>query len=1015
MHDCTVQANKIFPTNWKMSIVLAEDKQYYKDATVLYEGAETIFQEEDTQPIEVPIIAPKRVLNFDLAEEEPTLNFSYDYLKESMKEPSHIRSLALFGPLHSGKTSFTDIFVKFVRDTRSQKERDAQKLMAKNELRKSGNQGTDSPWDNFGMSKPSELLERYTDTRLDERERGISTKSVGLSYMLPDSRGKSHLISVIDTPGHVNFRDDADVAARITDGAVLVVDAIMGTSECLKQQLRYLITSGGFSPSSVILVISHMDRLVLELRLPPTDAYFKLRHIIDNLNVVIAETLGIKTRTFKPEQGNVLFASGKFKFVFSLESFARSMYIHPSSDSSIFVDGFRPSSLCEEGEEFAEKLWGDLYYDRETGSVSRHPSYGTKRTFVEFVLEPLYKIIGACVGSEKLELCDFLAEIGVYLPSSILDSNVPIVLEAVMDCLLGGVSAFVDSVSRYVPNCRNGNSRIVERFYAGALSSSVSRAMLRADPEGPLVVHAVKSMHVADCNDFRVLARVMSGTLSRGAPVRVLGEAYSARNGETEDVVVTSGGRIFVPGGRYLVETESVTPGNIVVIEGLVGVRKTCTITSINATEEEDEEMEIFRPIAFSTPCATVKVSCEPLQPSDLPRLVDALRRLDRAYPQLQTKVEETGEHVIIGTGEVYLDSALHDLRKLYGGDRLLEIKLSDPVVVFSETCAESSQFQCSAASPNKLNALSFIAEPLTEIEVQTLTGVSGEMARGFADKERFFLSKEFRKERIALLTDRSGWDALAARSLWAFGPDWTSPSASSMLLNDTLPEHVSKRDLLEIREPIVQGFQWATREGPLIEETVRNCKFKLLDAVLHGSDEISRGSGQIIPTACRAIHASILTASPRLMEPVYLVEIEVPSDMTDAVLKVLSKRRGHVVKDSPKPGTSLTSIIAHVPVVDSFGLETDIRLFTRGMGFGVSWFDHWAVVPGDPLDSQVGSLPPLQPAPHMYLARDFLLKTRRRKGLSEEIVVQKYIDDVVSLGLARQVEGARQEDEEYW
>ena len=47
-----------------MSIVLAEDKKYYEDATVVYAGAETLFQEEDTQPISVPIIAPKKYYSF---------------------------------------------------------------------------------------------------------------------------------------------------------------------------------------------------------------------------------------------------------------------------------------------------------------------------------------------------------------------------------------------------------------------------------------------------------------------------------------------------------------------------------------------------------------------------------------------------------------------------------------------------------------------------------------------------------------------------------------------------------------------------------------------------------------------------------------------------------------------------------------------------------------------------------------------------------------------------------------
>ena len=41
-------------------------------------------------------------------------------------------------------------------------------------------------------------------------------------------------------------------------------------------------------------------------------------------------------------------------------------------------------------------------------------------------------------------------------------------------------------------------------------------------------------------------------------------------------------------------------------------------------------------------------------------------------------------------------------------------------------------------------------------------------------------------------------------------------------------------------------------------------------------ADAIHRGGGQIIPTTRRVLYACILTAEPRLMEPVYLVEIQV-------------------------------------------------------------------------------------------------------------------------------------------
>lgn len=85
--------------------------------------------------------------------------------------------------------------------------------------------------------------------------------------------------------------------------------------------------------------------------------------------------------------------------------------------------------------------------------------------------------------------------------------------------------------------------------------------------------------------------------------------------------------------------------------------------------------------------------------------------------------------------------------------------------------------------------------------------------------------------------------------------------------------------------------------------------------------------------------------------------------------------------------------------MIDSFGLETDLRSHTQGLAFGMQTFDHWSaflfpcrhslvshvhfrsVVPGDPLDRSI-VLRPLEPAPAPHLAREFLVKTRRRKGI---------------------------------
>jgi U5 small nuclear ribonucleoprotein component len=242
------------------------------------------------------------------------------------------------------------------------------------------------------------------------------------------------------------------------------------------------------------------------------------------------------------------------------------------------------------------------------------------------------------------------------------------------------------------------------------------------------------------------------------------------------------------------------------------------------------------------------------------------------------------------------------------------------------------------------------------------------------------------------------GWDALAARGLWAFGPGPRGPNA---LVDDTLPGNVPKSTLAAVRDSIVQGFVWGAREGPLCDEPMRGVKFRLVDASL-SSEPIARGGGQIIPTSRRVAYSSFLLATPRLLEPVYHVEVMCPSDAVPAVNAVLTRRRGHVTSDAPRPGTPFVLVKGFIPVMDSFGFETDLRVHTQGLAFGVQVFDHWSVVPGDPLDRSV-VLRPLEPSPPAALAREFMVKTRRRKGLAEDVNVTKFMDAELVAHLAEQ------------
>lgn len=72
--------------------------------------------------------------------------------------------------------------------------------------------------------------------------------------------------------------------------------------------------------------------------------------------------------------------------------------------------------------------------------------------------------------------------------------------------------------------------------------------------------------------------------------------------------------------------------------------------------------------------------------------------------------------------------------------------------------------------------------------------------------------------------------------------------------------------------------------------------------------------------------------------------------------------------------------------------MTNDPQIHTQGQVSLSLVFDRWSIVPGDPLDKEI-KLRPLEPATAQALARDFVLKTRRRKGLAEDVTISKFLE----------------------
>jgi len=212
-------------------------------------------------------------------------------------------------------------------------------------------------------------------------------------------------------------------------------------------------------------------------------------------------------------------------------------------------------------------------------------------------------------------------------------------------------------------------------------------------------------------------------------------------------------------------------------------------------------------------------------------------------------------------------------------------LKCSPPVVSFRESISESSNQMCLSKSPNKHNRLFMKGVPLGE-----------EVCEEIDSKK--INPKDDAKVRGRYLADNHGWDVTEARKIWCFGPDTNGP-------NVVVDSSKGVQYLNEIQDSVVAAFQWASKEGVLCEENMRGMKFEIHDVTLH-ADAVHRGGGQIIPTARRCFYACQLTAVPKLLEPIFLVDIQAPENALGGIYSVLNQRRGQVISEEQRPGTPL-------------------------------------------------------------------------------------------------------------
>jgi len=490
-------------------------------------------------------------------------------------------------------------------------------------------------------------------------------------------------------------------------------------------------------------------------------------------------------------------------------------------------------------------------------------------------------------------------------------------MKCVMRNWLPAGDAMFQMIVIHLPSPVTAQKYRAELLYEGPHDDAACMGIKNCDPEAPLMMYVSKMVPTSDKGRFYAFGRVFSGKVATGQKARIMGPNF-VPGGKTDLYEKSIQRTILMMGGR-VEAIEDVPAGNIC---GLVGVDQFLVKTGTISTLKEAHNMKQMK---FSV-SPVVRVAVEPKNPADLPKLVEGLKRLAKSDPMVQCMIEESGEHIIAGAGELHLEICLKDLEEDHA---CIPLKKSDPVVSYRETVSEESSIMCLSKSPNKHNRLFMKAAPMPD-------GLSEDIENGDVNPRDDF------KTRGRYLADKYDYDITEARKIWCFGPDTMGPN----LMIDCSK---GVQYLNEIKDSVVAGFQWATKEGVLCDENLRAVRFNIYDVTLH-ADAIHRGGGQIIPTARRVLYASMLTAEPRLMEPVYLVEIQCPENAVGGIYGVLNRRRGHVFEEAQTPGTPMFVVKAYLPVNESFGFTADLRSNTGGQAFPQCIFDHWQVLPGCPL-----------------------------------------------------------------
>ncbi len=449
--------------------------------------------------------------------------------------------------------------------------------------------------------------------------------------------------------------------------------------------------------------------------------------------------------------------------------------------------------------------------------------------------------------------------------------------EMILQELLPIEKPLIEMIIDHLPNPIDAQKYRVQTIWRGDLTSSVGKAMTECRASGedvPLIFCTTKTLRDQHAGSL-VLGRIFSGILTEKTEVYLV-------NSNTKAKIQNA----YVFMGSDKKRINNIPAGNTVAVSGLGTVHPGETIASISP-----KELVPFEDIEYlANPVVTIAL--EPKMLRDLPALKRALERFDLEDPNLiVTTDEKSGEILLLGLGELHLETVVTDLSEE------VACTTSPPIVIIAERINKSSTKINSELFGSKV---SLFVQPINKTQPISEEEQLQISADGQIYIEKF---KQYNNEII-------------------------------------IPQELFSKLSPETKEHIITGVKDALLTGPISSKPV----FGVRVIILNFSTDNGEKYEHTVPLLRNAVWDALRNGKITPQEPVYRIQITTPTTYLGKITSILGKRRGSIV--DVRTDQDLLIITGDLPVAESFHIDHDLRSDTEGRAFWQMAFDRYESIP---------------------------------------------------------------------